>query len=111
MLKPKLEKLNDRQLSAIDHLLSYFNLNGVSCDKVASYGQKVIFYNLVFRPTSSLTILCCTQYGKSLFTALATLIMSCVEGIVVAIVAPSKDKAKIIMRYYIEHLGDNAIFY
>ena len=111
MLKPKLEKLNDRQLLAVDHLLGYFNLNEAPCNEIASYGQKVIFYNLVFRPTNALTILCCTQYGKSLFTALATLIMSCIEGIVVAIVAPSKEKAKIIMRYYIEHLGDNAIFY
>lgn len=56
-------------------------------------------------------IICSTQYGKSLWVALAALILTCVFGKVVVIVAPSKDKAKIIMRYYIEHLGDNPIFY
>ena len=111
MLKPKLEKLNKEQLLAVNHLLSYFKIEGKRGDEMATEGQKVMFYNLVFMPKRELVILCCTQYGKSLFTALATLVLSCIQGILVAIVAPKKEKARIIMRYYIEHLGDSPIFY
>jgi hypothetical protein len=111
MLKPKLENLNDEQLMATNLLLSYFKIDNRPADELVTKGQKVIFYNLVFRPEKELVVLCCTQYGKSLITALAVLMLSCIEGILVAIVAPNKEKAKIIMRYYIEHLGDDKIFY
>ncbi len=43
--------------------------------------------------------------------AIATLILSCIYGEVVAIVAPSKEKAKLTMRYYIQHLADHYLFY
>ena len=74
-------------------------------------GQLVIFSNIVFRFYKQLEIICCTQYGKSLWIALASLIISCIQKKVVAIIAPTTEKAKIIMRYYIEHLGDNILFY
>lgn len=41
---------------------------------------------------------------------MACLIISCIQHKRVAIVAPSNDKAKLTMRYYIEHLGDNPLF-
>jgi len=43
--------------------------------------------------------------------ALAAIIVACIQGKVVAVVAPTNDKAKIIMRYFIEHIGDNRLFY
>ena len=42
--------------------------------------------------------------------ALACIILTCIEGRLCSVVAPSNDKAKIIMRYYIEHLADNYMF-
>jgi hypothetical protein len=57
-----------------------------------------------------LEIICSTQYGKSLVVALACLIITCFQNEVVAVIAPTNDKAKIIMRYFIEHLGDNRLF-
>src|SRR6056297_2370870 len=111
MLKPKLPQLTKKQNKKVNHLLSYFDLEGNSFEKRATEGQKVMFYNFVFRPVKEIEIICATQYGKSLITALAALIISCVEGKVVAIVAPKKEKAKIIMRYYIEHLGDSPLFF
>ncbi len=52
-----------------------------------------------------------TQYGKSFIVAMACIIISCIQKEVVAVIAPTTEKAKIIMRYYIEHLGDNPLFY
>jgi len=48
---------------------------------------------------------------NSLITALACLVISCIQKELVAVVAPNKEKAKIIMRYYIEHLSDNPVFW
>jgi len=42
--------------------------------------------------------------------ALAAIIISCVQGEIVAIVAPSAEKAKLMMRYFINHLGDNPLW-
>lgn len=47
---------------------------------------------------------------NSMVTAWACLILTCVMGLRVAIVAPSDRKAKIIMRYVIKHLGDSEVF-
>jgi len=52
-----------------------------------------------------------TQYGKSLTVALACVFIACVQNELVAVVAPNAEKAKIIMRYFIEHLGDSVLFY
>lgn len=73
-------------------------------------GQMHIFAELVFRNHKRVQIICNTQYGKSLTVALACLIIACVQGRMVSVVAPSSEKAKIIMRYFIEHLGDNEMF-
>lgn len=74
-------------------------------------GQVDIFEAIVFRISNRLEILTCTQYGKSLTVALAALVLSCIVGRLVSIIALTNDKAKLIMRYYIEHLGDDPLFY
>lgn len=92
-------------------LASFFTVDGASGDTKITDGQLHIFGGIILRVHKRVQIICSTQYGKSLWVALAALVLTCVFGKVVVIVAPSKDKAKIIMRYYIEHLGDNPIFY
>lgn len=93
------------------HLLHYFKLDGKHADEVVTDGQLEIFYCIVFRPYLRLQILCSTQYGKSLFVALACIIVACIQNEIIAIIAPTDEKAKIIMRYFVEHLGDDPIFY
>jgi len=51
-----------------------------------------------------------TQYGKSLVVALAVIIRAVLYNERFLIVAPSEKKAKIIMGYIIDHIGDNLIF-
>lgn len=92
-------------------LLSLFNLNGTPVNEIITDGQLEIFYQLVFRPSNRVQIIAPTQYGKSLIVALACIVITCIQSKLVALVAPKSDQAKIIMRYYIEHLGDNVLFY
>jgi len=100
----KLEKI-------IDHYLTYFKLDGVPLNEIITEGQKVIFFSILYEKYNRIQIICSTQYGKSLITALASLILTCIFKKKIVIVAPSNNKARIIMRYFIEHLGDDEIFY
>ncbi len=111
MLKPNLPKLTPKEKEICLLYLSFFRINGVSVDKIVTDGQLVIFAGIVLRKKKYLEIICYTQYGKSLFVALACIIISCLHRRKIPVIAPSAAKAKIIMRYYIEHLGDNKLFY
>lgn len=91
-------------------LLSLFIIEGETADKKITGGQFVIFWLLIFRPHTRVQILTSTQYGKSLVVALACVVISCIQDEVVCVLAPTKEKAKQIMRYYIEHIGDNILF-
>lgn len=88
-----------------------FSVAGVPGDKAITEGQIHIFGSIILLKKKRVQILCSTQYGKSLWVALACLVLTCIYGKVVVVVAPSKDKAKIIMRYYIQHLGDNGLLF
>lgn len=92
-------------------LLSFFKIDGRSANELITPGQLSIFHALVFRKNKRVQILCSTQYGKSLVVALACLVISCIQKEMIAVVAPKDDKAKIIMRYFIDHLGDNPLFF
>lgn len=92
-------------------LLSLFKVEDKPANEVVTEGQLLIFFELIFRPHKRLHIMTSTQYGKSFVVALACIIISCIQKEVVAVIAPTTEKAKIIMRYYIEHLGDNVLFY
>ena len=91
--------------------LDNFVLDGKKVSSIVTVGQLEIFYRIVYRRSNRVQIITPTQYGKSLFVALGCIVVSCIQDRVVAVVAPKTEKAKIIMRYYIEHLGDNPIFY
>lgn len=91
-------------------LLKLFKIDGVSADSVVTEGQLEIFHAVISRRWNRVHIESSTQYGKSLFIALGCIILACIEAEVVSIVAPTSEKAQIIMRYFIQHIGDNAIF-
>lgn len=103
--------MNKVQRAACLKLLSLFMIDGVPADQIATEGQIQIFFEIVFRINPRVEIITPTQYGKSLFVALACVIVTCIQKEMVAIVAPTNEKAKIIMRYFIDHLGDNVLFY
>lgn len=92
-------------------LLSLFTMDGKPVSESITEGQLQIFFELIYRPHKRLHIMTSTQYGKSLIVSLACIIITCIQKEVIAVVAPTNEKAKIIMRYYIEHLGDNPMFY
>jgi len=92
-------------------LLSLFKIEGTPVDKLVTEGQLQMFAAIVLKKSNRINIITSTQYGKSLIVALACLILSCIDGEMVSIPAPSEDKARIIMRYYLQHLGDHPVFY
>jgi hypothetical protein len=94
----------------IKQLANHFIVDGERFGEIITEGQMHIFGSIIFRHYKRVQIICPTQYGKSLTVALACIILSATEGRKVAIVAPSGEKAKIIMRYFIEHLGDDYRF-
>lgn len=91
-------------------LLAHFNIEGYRANEVVTAGQLAIFWAIVFRHSEYIQIIACTQYGKSLIVALACIIVSCIQGELIPVVAPKKEQAKKIMRYYIEHIGDSPMF-
>jgi len=105
-----INKISENDARICNDLLKLFKIEGKPANEVATPGEIEIFHALVFRPATRIQILCSTQYGKSLFVAFACIIITCIQEEMVAVVAPSNEKAKIIMRYYIEHLGDDPAF-
>jgi hypothetical protein len=103
--------LTEDQKSICLDLLKYFKFEDKTADQIATPGELEIFHAIVFRDWDRVQILCSTQYGKSLFVALACLIVSCIQGELIAVIAPTDDKAKIIMRYYTQHLGDHPLLF
>ncbi len=91
-------------------LLHLFRIEGVPADEVATEGQILLFASIVFELAPRIHIMTCTQYGKSLFVAFACIILSCLEDEMITVAAPTDEKAAIIMRYYIEHIGDSIAF-
>ncbi len=92
-------------------VLKLFKIDGQSADKAATAGQVEIFHSIISKKWNRVQITSSTQYGKSLFIALGCIILACVDGELVSIVAPTSDKAQIIIRYFIQHLSDNSLFY
>lgn len=91
--------------------LEMFNIEGRPGNEVVTEGQLKIFHAIIFRPSTRVQIITATQYGKSLIVALGCLIVSCIQKQLISVIAPNEEKAKIIMRYYVDHLGDHAMLY
>lgn len=103
--------LKDDEKEFCKKLLSLFKVDSKPFDEQVTEGQLQIFAALVLKKSDRIQIITSTQYGKSLIVALACLIISCIDGEVVCIAAPSEEKSKIIMRYYLQHLGDHPLFF
>jgi hypothetical protein len=108
--KPRLPWLHPLRRKALLKLAGLFIVNDLKGSEVITEGQLRIFEAIIFRTHKRVQIICSTQYGKSLWVALACLIVACVQGKRIAVVAPSDEKAKLIMRYFVEHLGDHVLF-
>jgi hypothetical protein len=109
--KPPLEPVPAIHRVGLKNLASFFNIGSQRGDEAMTEGQLRIFGAIILRLRNRVQIICSTQYGKSLWVALACIVVTCIQGKRVAVIAPSDEKAKIIMRYFIEHLGDSASFY
>lgn len=92
-------------------LLSLFKIEGKPANEMITEGQLEIFGVIVLKKSLRIHVMTSTQYGKSLIVALACLVLACIDGDLVSIPAPTEDKAKIIMRYFLQHLGDHPLFY
>jgi hypothetical protein len=109
-LKPQLPELTPRQRAYCQTLLKRLKVGGKPASECLTEGQFVIFAALVLRLSPRIEILCSTQYGKSMVVAMACVVLTCILGLDVVVVAPTGEKAAIIMRYYIEHIGDHPLF-
>jgi hypothetical protein len=110
-MKPALPTIPTKDRIYLLKLASLFQVDGDTGDKKITEGQLHIFGSIIMRRHNRVQIVTSTQYGKSLWVALACIVLTCIFGKVVVVVAPSKEKAKIIMRYFIEYLGSNPLFY
>ena len=102
--------MNQREKAMALSLCEDFVLDSKNFRDVVTNGQLTIFNALVSGKHKRIEILCSTQYGKSITVGLACLELACILNKKVVIVAPSAPKAKIIMRYVIDHLGDSPEF-
>jgi hypothetical protein len=102
--------LTERERTIAKQLANLFIVEDRKFGEIITEGQLIIFASIIFRKINRVQIICPTQYGKSLTVALACIILTTIEKKLCAVVAPSNEKAKIIMRYFIEHLGDNYLF-
>ncbi len=92
-------------------LLKLFRIEGRPAHEMVTEGQIEIFHAIVFQPSKRVQIICSTQYGKSRIVSMACVVLACIQKEVVCVYAPQAEKAKIIMRNFIEHLGDSPLFY
>ena len=77
-MKPALPTFGKKARKRILDLASFFNVEGGRGDKKITEGQIHIFGAIVLRKHNRVQIICSTQYGKSLWVALAALILTCV---------------------------------
>lgn len=111
MILGKSEILSEKEQEFCLNLLNLFKIDGAPANEVVTEGQLDIFGAIVLKKSPRIHIMTCTQYGKSLTVALACIVLSCIEGELISIPAPTEDKARIIMRYYLQHMGDHPLFY
>lgn len=112
MQQPSFSELTPDQWTLAHELLRLFKIDGQRADLVAAPGQIELFGRIVFKVANRQYISTNTQYGKSLFIALACIILTALgdetgRGEDVKVLAPTDEKSMIIMRYYLQHLGDS----
>ena len=96
------------QTSSRELVKSLFKINNRPA--VLTDGQVEIFDCIFHAVHPRVQAITTTQYGKSDTVSMATLLRSLTAGENFIIVAPSQNKAQIIMSYAIEHCFDNGLF-
>ena len=97
--------------SRLRALFNIFNdSDGRAYGNLLTYTQLMIAYIIIKRKWPRVILILPTQYGKSLIVALAVLIRVSCHNEKWAIIAPTEDKARIIMDYIIEHVFDDIYF-
>jgi hypothetical protein len=82
----------------------------VSYGKLFTYTQLLIVYCIAYRAYARIILILPTQYGKSLAVSIGVLLRVSTHNEKWAIIAPTEDKARIIMDYIVEHVFDSQFF-
>ncbi len=97
-----------------EHIVNFIKVYNPKIKTVSpykpTYPQWAIIGAILEEPNNRVQVITPTQYGKSLSVGIAVMLSAVLLGDKIAVVAPSKDKAKIIMDVAIDHLEDNPIF-
>lgn len=91
----------------LESVLQLYKIDGKPALEALAPGQFEIVYNIVYRTHKRVHIMCSTQYGKTRAVALGCNILTSMLGQKVAVVAPTNEKFKILMRYYRDHFKDS----
>lgn len=98
-------------LSDVSKLFKYYDqTENRKKEVILSKGQADILQCILTRKPNRVQILCPTQYGKSFTVSMGLLLRAATYPEKWAVVAPNEAKAKIIMRYVIDHIFNNQIF-
>jgi hypothetical protein len=98
-------------LTDVSQLFRYYDqTENIKKPVILSKGQGEILQCLITRRPERVQILCPTQYGKSFTVSMGILLRAATFPEKWAVVAPNEAKAKIIMRYVIDHIFNNQIF-
>ena len=102
--------LTEKTQRKFRQLLNLFhNSDGVSLGELFTYTQLLIVVIIAKRLFRRVQLILPTQYGKSLSVAIGVLLRISTHVEKWAIIAPTEDKARIIMDYIIEHIFDDAM--
>lgn len=88
----------------------FHDANDTPYGHLLTYTQLLIVWVIIKRLFPRIILILPTQYGKSLAVALAVLLRASTHNEKWAIIAPTEDKARIIMDYIIEHIFDDPLF-
>ena len=100
-----------RQIQKWRSLLNIFqNEQGTPLGKILTLTQVLIIVIISKRLFPRVILILPTQYGKSLAVALGVLLRVATHKEKWAIVAPTEEKARIIMDYIINHIFDDPVF-
>lgn len=110
MMEQKI-KLTEKQILAIQTLVSLYFKDSKGEPYKMSVGQCYIFYSIVKKDLKWVWVSAPTRYGKTETIAIAALYLAVFKHLKIPIVGGSKDKAEKIMEYIIGHIDDSPIFY
>ena len=86
---------------------AFHDANDIPLGRLFTYTQLLIIYIISKRVFSRVQLILPTQYGKSLAVSIGVLLRVATHNEKWAIIAPTEDKARIIMDYIVEHIFDD----